>query len=169
MDKPGRSRVGKWRGNLGDWLAGFGSLPTSLNLATSDNITWIVTFTGNTDAGADGFNSLKDGVYDLNIDAAKVHPARVPPASPWPPIARRPSTASSATPAPRPRPRGGTPGTDFEAVVNTGDNLAFRAAFNKPAGGGYQPFLDFNGDGIINTADNLQFRSRFNKSLTWRV
>ena len=57
----------------------------------------------------------------------------------------------------------------FEAIVNTADNLAFRQAFNKPAGSGYQPFLDFNGDGIINTADNLQFRSRFNKSLTWRV
>jgi hypothetical protein len=66
-------------------------------------------------------------------------------------------------------PTGGTPGTDYQALVNTGDNLTFRAAFNKPAGGGYQPFLDFNGDGIIHTADNLQFRRRFNKSLAWRV
>jgi len=39
-------------------------------------------------------------------------------------------TNAPATPA------GGTPGTDFAAVVNTADNLAFRAAFNKPAGGG---------------------------------
>ena len=66
-------------------------------------------------------------------------------------------------------PTEGTPGTDYQAIVNTADNLAFRAAFNKPAGGGYQPFPDFNGDGSINTADNLQFRSRFNKALTWQV
>ena len=148
---------------------GFGSLPTSLSFSTTDNITWIVTFAGNTDAGADGFNSLKDGVYDLNIDAAKVHLLGCPQRHHGRQFRRRPSTASSATPALPATPTGGTPGTDFEAVVNTGDNLAFRAAFNKPAGGGYQPFLDFNGDGIINTADNLQFRSRFNKALTWRV
>jgi hypothetical protein len=29
--------------------AGFGSLPTSLSLSTSDNVSWIVTFLGNTD------------------------------------------------------------------------------------------------------------------------
>src|SRR5262249_14491173 len=51
---------------------GVGVLPTSLKLATTDNIIWTVTFIGNTDDGLDGFNSLKDGVYDLNIDAAKV-------------------------------------------------------------------------------------------------
>ena len=28
-------------------------------------------------------------------------------------------------------PTGGTPGTDFEAVVNTADNLQFRSRFNK--------------------------------------
>jgi hypothetical protein len=59
--------------------------------------------------------------------------------------------------------------TDFSAVVNTGDNLAIRSAFNKPPSGGYVAFLDFTGDGIVNTGDNLQFRSRFNKTLTWRV
>jgi hypothetical protein len=147
---------------------GYGSLPTSLNLSTTDNITWTVTFTGNTDIGADGFHSLKDGVYDLNIDAAKVHPLGVPGVS----MAANQTTTfhrlfgdtnPAATPA------GGTPGTDFEAIDNTGDNLAFRNAFNKPAGGGYQAFLDFNGDGVINSGDNLQFRNRFNKSLTWRV
>jgi hypothetical protein len=147
---------------------GYGSLPTSLNLSTTDNTTWTVTFTGNTDIGADGFDSLKDGVYDLNIDAAKVHPLGVPGVS----MAANQTTTfhrlfgdtnAAATPA------GGTPGTDFEAIVNTGDNLAFRNAFNKPAGGGYQAFLDFNGDGVINSGDNLQFRNRFNKSLTWRV
>ena len=56
--------------NMGGILqpTGFGSLPTSLSLSTSDKITWIVTFVGNTDAGVDGLNSLKDGVYHLNID-----------------------------------------------------------------------------------------------------
>ena len=131
-------------------------------------MTWIVTFTGNTDAGADSFNSLKDGVYDLNIDAAKVHPVAAPSVTM---AADRTTTfhrlfGDTGLPS---TPTGGTPGTDYQALINTGDNLTFRAAFNKPGGGGYQPFLDFNGDGIINTADNLQFRSRFNKALTWRV
>jgi hypothetical protein len=107
----------------------------------------------------------KDGVYDLKIDAAKVHlfgVPSVPMAANFTTTFHRlfGDTGAPATPA------GGTPGTDFEAVINTGDNLAFRAAFNKPAGGGYQPFLDFNGDGLINTTDNLQFRNRFNKELT---
>ena len=64
-------------------------------------------------------------------------------------------------------PPGGAPGTDFQAIVTTADNLAFRSSFNNPAK--YAAYLDFNGDGVINTADNLQFRSRFNKSLTWRA
>ena len=34
--------------------SGFGTLPTSLNFATTDNITWTFTFAGNTDDGADG-------------------------------------------------------------------------------------------------------------------
>jgi hypothetical protein len=147
---------------------GFGSLPTSLSLSTSDKITWIVTFAGNTDAGVDGLNSLKDGVYDLNIDAAKVHPLGAPGV---PMAANRTTTFHRLfgdTGAPT-TPTGGTPGTDYQALVNTGDNLAFRAAFGKPSSGGYQPFLDFNGDGIINSGDNLPFRSRFNKALTWRV
>jgi len=147
--------------------SGFGSLPSSLNLASSDNITWIVTFTGNTEAGADGLESLKDGVYDVNIDAAKVHLLAAPAITM---VANQTMTFHRlyGDTGPPSTPAGGTPGSDFSAVLNSGDNLAFRAAFNKPAGGGYQPFLDFNGDGIINSADNLQFRSRFNKSLTWR-
>jgi hypothetical protein len=69
-------------------------------------------------------------------------------------------TGAPATPA------GGMPGTDFSAIVNAGDNLLFRGAFNNLST--YKAFLDFNGDGTINSADNLQFRIRFNKSLTWR-
>jgi hypothetical protein len=145
---------------------GYGSLPTSLNVTTTDNKTWIVTFAGNTDTGTDGFPSLKDGVYDLKIDAAKVHPLGVPEVS---------MTAHSTTTFHRlfgdvnnaATPAGGTPGTDFQAVLNTGDNLAFRQAFNNPAN--YKAYLDFNGDSVINSGDNLQFRNRFNKSLTWRV
>jgi hypothetical protein len=64
-------------------------------------------------------------------------------------------------------PAGGTPNVDFLAVVNTGDNLAFRGAFNNAAN--YKAYFDFNGDGVINSGDNLQFRSRFNKALTWKV
>jgi hypothetical protein len=145
---------------------GFGVLPTSLSLNTSDNKTWVITFAGNTDTGADGFSSLKDGVYDLTIDAALVHPLGDPTIS---------MTANSTTTFHRlfgdtnavGTPSGGTPGVDFGAVINTGDNLAFRNAFNNPAT--YKAYLDFNGDGVINSGDNLQFRNRFNKALIWRV
>src|SRR6185369_8372384 len=57
---------------------GYGSLPTALALISADKITWSVTFTGNTDDGADNFKSLKDGVYDFVINGAKVHPDGVP-------------------------------------------------------------------------------------------
>jgi endonuclease/exonuclease/phosphatase family metal-dependent hydrolase len=144
--------------------AGYGTLPASLNLATSDNITWTITFTGNTEGGADGFHSLKDGVYDLKIDAAKVHPFGAPGAN---------MAADSITTFNRlfgdddapTTPDGGTPGADFRAIVDTGDNLSFRGAFNNP--GNYKSAFDFTGDGLINTGDNLAFRGRFNKALSW--
>ena len=60
-------------------------------------------------------------------------------------------------------------GNDFTAILAGNDNLAFRGAFNKPAGGGYLPYMDSNGDGNINSGDNLAFRTRFNKNLTWTV
>src|SRR4029079_7686518 len=69
---------------------GFGSLPTNLIVKTTDNMIWTVTFSGNTDDGLDGFSSLKDGVYDMNVDAAKVHPLGDPTVSM--------ATASSPTP-----------------------------------------------------------------------
>ena len=143
-----------------------GALPTALNINTTDNITWVVTFSGNTEVGADGFASLKDGVYDFKIDAAKVHPVGSPGVT---------MSASSTTTFHRlfgdvdapSTPNGGTPGVDFAALVNSFDNLSFRGAFNNT--NNYKAFLDFNGDGAIGSADNLQFRGRFNKSLTWRV
>jgi predicted outer membrane repeat protein len=145
---------------------GFGTLPSALNFATADNITWIVTFAGNTDNGADGFNSLKDGVYTLTVAGSKVHPLGVPSFS---------MSGNSATTFHRlfgdinapSTPPGGTAGLDFSAIVNTGDNLTFRGAFNNAAT--YRAFLDFNGDGVINTGDNLQFRNRFNKALSWQA
>jgi hypothetical protein len=148
---------------------GYGSVPTSLDLSTTDNITWTVTFSGNTEIiGSDGFASLKDGVYDFKIDATKVHRSGSPTVT---------MTANSTTTFHRlygdidspGTPAGGAPNVDFSAVVNTGDNLAFRAAFNRPAPD-YKAYLDFDGDGsIINTGDNFQFRQRFNKTLTWRA
>jgi outer membrane protein assembly factor BamB len=146
---------------------GYGSLPTSLNLSTSDNTTWTVTFTGNTDIVADGFDSLKDGVYDFTIDAAKVHPMGDLGVNMAGDFTNTFHRLYGDTNAPTATPNAG--GADFTSIVNTGDNLVFRGAFNKPVGGGYQPFLDFNGDGVINSGDNLQFRTRFNKSLTWRA
>jgi hypothetical protein len=145
---------------------GYGSLPTTLVVSTIDHITWTVYFSGNTDAGIEGFESLKDGVYDLNISAARVHPRGTPSQS----MATNASITFHRlfgdTDAPA-APAGGPPNADFQAVVNTGDNLAFRNAFNNSAG--YRPFFDFNGDATVNTGDNLEFRNRFNKPLTWSV
>jgi hypothetical protein len=147
--------------------SGFGTLPTSLVLTpSSDKKTWTVTFSGNTEDGADGLKSLKDGVYDLNIDAAKVHPLGTPGVS----MAGNSTTTFHrlfGDSNPPSTPSGGTAGADFQAIVNTGDNLAFRSAFNNPAA--YKSHFDFNGDGVINTGDNLQFRNRFNRGLTWSV
>jgi len=146
--------------------AGIGVLPASLVLATTNNITWVVTFSGNTENGADGLNSLQDGVYDFNIAAAKVHPLGVPGIS----MAGNASTTFHrlfGDVNPPTTPAGGLPGSDFEAVVNSADNLIFRNAFNNPAN--YKAFLDFNGDGLINSLDNLQFRNRFNRPLKWSV
>jgi Ca2+-binding RTX toxin-like protein len=145
---------------------GIGAVPSALHLVTVDNIRWTLTFAGNTDDGADGLRSLRDGVYDLTVDAAKVHPLGAQDIS---------MAASSTTTihrlygdidAPTP-PAGGAPDVDFQAIVNTGDNFAFRDAFNN--GANYNAFLDFDGDGVINTGDNFQFRGRFNKALTWSV
>src|SRR6185369_10555013 len=58
--------------------SGYGTLPTSLIVDSTDKITWTVTFVGNTDDGADNFRSLKDGVYYLRVSAPKVHPLGVP-------------------------------------------------------------------------------------------
>jgi hypothetical protein len=145
---------------------GYGALPTSLNFASADNITWVVTFVGNTDNGLDGFNSLKDGVYDFRIAATKIHAAGSPTVN----LAADSTTTFHRlfgdTGLPE-TPAGGAAGVDFQAVVNTGDNLAFRDAFNNAST--YKAYLDFDGDGVINTGDNLEFRNRFNRSLTWKV
>lgn len=108
-------------------------------MTTSDNITWVVTFSGNTDDGSDGFKSVKDGVYDLTIDGSKVHPMGAPgvnmEANATTTFHRLFGDSNAAT-----TPIGGTPGTDFQAIVNTSDNLAFRSAFNNPLN--YQAFFD---------------------------
>jgi autotransporter-associated beta strand protein/VCBS repeat-containing protein len=145
---------------------GYGSLPTSLDVNTTDNITWTVTFSGNTEVGADGFASLKDGVYNLNIDGSKVHPIAALTTNMGGALTTTFHRLFGDSDAPN-TPTDGTAGVDFQAVVNTGDNLKFRNAFNNPAN--YNASLDYNGDGTINTGDNLQFRSRFNKGLTWSV
>jgi fibronectin-binding autotransporter adhesin len=145
---------------------GVGALPTIIVTPSSDNKTFKVTFSGaNTvvDPGADGFQSLKDGVYDYTIVASKVHPLGTPGVS---------MAANSTGTFHRLFGDSNAPtqtGNSFSAVVNTGDNLAFRNAFNKPVGGGYLPYFDVNGDGAINSGDNLQFRNRFNKALSWTV
>lgn len=146
--------------------SGMGTIPTTLTVTGStDKKTWTMTFdgTGSVDTGPDLMASLKDGVYRLTIDATKVHPLSAPGIN---------MGANSTTVFHRLYGDIGVAtqtGNELSAIVNTGDNLQFRGAFNKVPGAGYIPYLDFNGDGTINTADNLQFRQRFNKNLTWAV
>jgi autotransporter-associated beta strand protein len=147
---------------------GYGTLPDTFGppVSTDGGLTWTISFSGHTDNGMDGLNSLRDGVYDLVIHANKVHPVGSPTIN---------MTGDSTTTFHRlfgdtngpTTPIGGTPGVDFQAIVNSGDNLVFRSSFNN--GPTYKPFLDNNGDGTINSGDNLQFRGRFNKALTWSV
>jgi hypothetical protein len=144
---------------------GMGQIPTTLNVTPStDNKTFTITFAGagTVETGTvDLLSSLKDGVYRFTIDATKVHPLGAPSVN---------MAANVTTVFHRFYGDVGAPaqaGANFAAVINTGDNLIFRSAFNKPPGGGYLPYLDVNGDGIVNGGDNLQFRIRFNKSLTW--
>jgi hypothetical protein len=147
--------------------SGYGALPTSLVLTPSaDRKTWVVTFAGNTDNGTDGLNSLKDGVYDFTVSAAKVHPLGAPGVN----MAANSTTTFHRlfgdTDAPAATDLGPI-GTDYQAMLVTGDNLVFRNAFNRPAS--YNAAFDLNGDGLINSGENLQFRMRFNKSLIWRA
>jgi hypothetical protein len=151
-----------------DMPNGYGALPMTLIVTPSaDRKTWIVTFAGNTDDGVlDGYNSLKDGVYDFRVNGAKVHPLGAPSVSLG---ADRVTTfhrfyGDNDLPDEVPL---GLFGSDFEAMVLTRDNLLFRPTVNRPAN--YKAYLDFNGDGAINSFDNLQFRTRFNKALTWRA
>ncbi len=141
---------------------GYGSLPTELHFETADNVTWIVTFVGNTDDGEDGFESIKDGVYDLNIDAQKVHPFGVPGVS----------MAADSTETFH-RTFGDFDGAstpddvDFQSLIGISDNFEFRSTFNNLPD--YNAAFDFDGDGQIGIGDNFAFRSRFNKPLTWSV
>jgi len=146
--------------------AGYGTLPANVMVNTTDNKTYVVTFSGNTDASVNGLGSLKDGVYNLNIDASKVHAM----GSTGSTMAGNytttfyrlfGSTGGATTP------EGGTPGTDFGARITSLDNLRFRQAFNNPAN--YSPYFDFNGNGAIDSGDNLAFRTRFNRTMTWSM
>jgi autotransporter-associated beta strand protein len=149
--------------------AGMGAVPTNLVSSTGDNITYTITFTGagTVETGTDGISSLKDGVYDLVINAAKVHPVFAPRVNMAANQVKTFHRLFGDTDLPTGVPNGAG-GTIFSAVVNTGDNLAFRTAFNRPVPD-YLAYLDFDGSGLINTGDNLEFRNRFNKTLTWSV
>ncbi len=145
---------------------GLGELPTALNSASTDGgTTWVITFNGNTDPSAappaDGFQSIKDGVYDLNVNAALVHPVGVPGVSG---VGITTSTFyrlfGDATGEELPQ-----VGNDHTAIVAIDDNFSFRSSFNNAAT--YEAYFDYDGDGVIGIADNFQFRSRFNRQLTW--
>jgi len=142
------------------------AIPATLTATPStDSKTWTLTWSGvGAEVGSqDQLASLKDGVYDLVIDATKVHPVGSPnvnmPANSTTVFHRLFGDTNASA----------VSGSNFTAILAGNDNLAFRGAFNKPVGGGYLPYMDFNGDGNINSADNLAFRTRFNKNLTWTV
>jgi len=145
--------------------AGFGTLPANVSVNTTDNKTYVVTFSGNVDAGVNGLGSLKDGVYDLNIDASKVHgmSTGATMAGNYTTTFYRLFGSSDAATTPV----GGAPGTDFSARITSLDNLRFRRAFNNNAN--YLPYFDFNGNGAIDSGDNLAFRTRFNKTMSWSM
>jgi len=144
--------------------SGMGSVPTLVLTPNADGSSWTVTFSGdNAQMGGDGFASLMDGVYDVNVNGAMVHPTSNPSSS-----LSGTSTTTFAqlfgdVSGPTATPNGTS--TDYSATVNSIDNLAFRAAFNNDAN--YKPYLDFDGNGVINSLDNLAFRQRFNKTLTY--
>ena len=58
-----------------------GTLPTSLNVNTTDHIHFTITFSGTdgstVNVGAD-YTTIIDGVYDLHVSASLVHPLGVP-------------------------------------------------------------------------------------------
>lgn len=159
--------TGTVRYNGIDQPGGMGAIPALVITPSADNKTWVVTFAGaNTEVGnTDQWASLLDGVYDFKIDAALVHPFGSPNISMLGNMATTFHRLFGDTGAPIGTPNGTA--TDYEAVVNTGDNLQFRGAFNSAVN--YKAFLDLNGDGIINSFDNFQFRNRFNKTLTWQA
>ncbi len=143
-----------------------GSLPTQILAQTTNNITWTITFIGNTDPSIpgdpfDGFASIRDGVYDLVVDTAFVHPLGVPSVS-----------GTTETTTTFHRLFGDATGEQLPVIGNNhvtlgaiDDNFAFRSSFNNPTG--YLAYFDYDGDGVIGIQDNFQFRSRFNQPLTW--
>ncbi len=143
-----------------------GVVPTTVLRSTTDNITWVFTFDGNTDptvAPLDGLKSLQDGVYDFSVDPTMVHPAGVGGISG--------SVASTTvfhrlfgdvTGEEQPQ-----VGNEHAAIIAIDDNFAFRSSFASVPN--YQFYFDFDGDDNIGIADNFQFRSRFNRLLTWNT
>jgi len=143
---------------------GLGAVPTLVLTPNGDGSSWTVTFSGpDTDMGADGFASLEDGVYDVTVNGAMVHPTNNPTASLTGTSTTTFAKLFGKTSAAVATPNGAS--TDYSAAVNSLDNLAFRTAFNNDAN--YKAYLDFDGNGVINSGDNLAFRQRFNKALTW--
>jgi len=144
--------------------AGMGEVPDLVLTPNADRSVWTVTFAGpHAEMGADGSASIMDGVYDLNINGAMVHPASNPSTS---------LGGTSTTTFARlfgdisgPTSTSNGDSTENMMIVNSIDNLAFRRAFNNDAN--YVAAFDFDGNGVINSGDNLAFRQRFNKALTW--
>jgi hypothetical protein len=148
---------------------GFGAIPALIVTPSTDRVAWTISFTGeHTEVGnSDLLASLSDGVYDLTIDAAKVHPFQQPGVNGARTITTTFFRLFGDTDDPQ-MTVGGDNSVAWSAVVNTGDNFQFRSSFNRPAPD-YRAWLDFDGDGIINTGDNFEFRKRFNKTLTWQT
>jgi hypothetical protein len=164
-----------------DYPNGYGVAPASWTQydVLQGGVFWILSnFGGTVDVGEDipaddtRDNSLKDGVYRIVVDGAKVHDRAQPlvNGSSWSGAFYRlfgdvtgPTIIQLGLSA------------QYTAIVNPADNLAFRNVFNCVRGelqeGGaqsrYAAEFDFDGNGVINPLDYLEFLTRFNKPLSW--
>lgn len=162
-----------------DYTDGYGSVPT-LVLCDQDGVVtpvwvprkiWVLKFSGSDSVvvnRTDGYACLKDGVYEIIVDGSRV-------------IGSNESVDGVITQYPAhsfvdnvvalfgdadgsQQDMNGLAGYAM-STVSTGDNLAFRQAFNNS--NRYLPYFDYLGDGVINTGDNLELRTRFGKLLRW--
>lgn len=157
---------------------GFGTLPTAVRVYCIDGVAgagpgefWRLDTFGDvtaTDSRTYFGNCLKDGVYNIVVDGTKVSRAAD--------FSKKGLNFRGTFHALFGDTNGATQvslggaATDWEARVNSADNLKFRTSFNNSVftvDTKYFSDFDFDGDRAISSNDNFEFRTRFNKTLSW--